>query len=58
MCSKKKEKAISQALANLRIDHIHVSSDFVNAYREKVNLPPISGKILTLKRGQQNGTNK
>lgn len=58
MCSKKKERAISQALASLQIDNIFVSNDFVNTYRKKVNLPPLGVKKLALKRGRQNETNK
>ena len=54
----KKEKAIAQALASLRIDRIYVKPEFVNSYRQKHNLTTSSGMKLVLKRGGNNGRKK
>lgn len=54
----KKEKAITQALANLQIDRIYVRPDFVTSYRQKHNLPTPTGMKLVFKRGGNNGRKK
>lgn len=55
MEEEKKEKAIEQALASLRIDEISVSQDFLTKYRNKNGLASKVVPQLVLKRSTNNG---
>ncbi len=57
MVKTKKEKAVEQALANLRIDKIHVSESYVQSYKEKHSIPTTGIKKLVLKRSDNNNGN-
>ncbi len=50
----KREKAIEQAQASLRIDRIYLSQDFITSYRVKNGLPIQNAQKLTLKRSTNN----
>lgn len=54
MDKEKKEKAISQALASLRIDDIDVSSDFLALYLNRYKLTPENAPKLFIKRSIKN----
>lgn len=57
MVNNKIEKAIIQARANLLIDKIEVSDNFIDEYKKKKNIEVPKGPKLTLSRGGKNGTN-
>lgn len=58
MESSRKERAIMQAQASLKIDRISLNQNFIANYMKK-NIPPkIEGPKLVLKRGVGNGTNR
>ncbi len=57
MVKTKKEKAIEQALANLRIDRIYVSDSYVQSYKGKHNIPTTGEKKLVLRRSDKNNGN-
>lgn len=58
MENNKIEKAIIQARANLLVDKIQVSDTFIDAFKQKRNIPVPKGPKLTLIRGGKNGINK
>lgn len=43
---KDKEKAIEQAQASLKIDHIYLSNSFLDEYRQRNKLPSKKEKTL------------
>ncbi len=55
MANTKKEKAIEQAIATLRIDHIYLKDEFIEDFKKKNNAPVIKGATLTLRRRNPNG---
>lgn len=55
MEKEKREKAVEQALASLRIDGIQVSEEYLSCYREKHDLAPKIFPQLVLKRSKING---
>lgn len=50
----RKEKAIEQAQASLRIDGINLRPEFLISFRTRKGLPVQKNKSLTLKRGIAN----
>lgn len=56
MENNKIEKAIIQARANLAVDKIYVSDEFVQAYKQKRRIPVANVKKITLIRGGKNGS--
>lgn len=51
----KREKAIMQAQASLKIDRIYLKPEFISAYRSKHGLQIQNTPKLTLKRSTNNG---
>lgn len=53
----KKRKAITQALANLKIDGIEINKNYLFLYEDKI-IESLSNEVkLTLKTGGNNGIN-
>lgn len=55
MESERKEKAIQQAQASLKIDGIILRQEFIASFREKKGLPQKRNQSLVLKRSSANG---
>ena len=54
----KKEKAIEQAQASLKIDKIYLGEEFLTSYRIRKGLPVKSGPKLVIKRGIYNASKR
>ncbi len=54
----RKEKAITQAIASLRIDKIYVKPEFITSYRQKHNLHVEPAPKLVLRKGGNNGSTR
>lgn len=58
MESSKRQRAIIQAQASLKIDRIYLKPNYIANYIRQSTSPKIEGPKLTLKRGVSNGTNR